>query len=153
MSEIVIVDTTVFLNFLNVPGHNDRKNDIDEKFRALLSAKARFVLPLAVVFQTGDHIADLPKGDRRWHWPIALRDQVRKALAKEAPWALAPLPNSDRIEEWLGAFPEFSRNGKGYGMSLLSIVRIWEVERKIHPGRRVRIWSLNSRLDAYGAVT
>ena len=149
MPDIVIVDTTVFLNLLNVPHHNDRKNDIDRQFEAFLDAGARFILPLAVVFQAGDHVSNLQKGNQRRHWSIVLRDQVRKALAKEAPWALAPLPNSNSIEEWLLAFPEFSVKGRGYGTSLLSIVRIWEIEHKRHPARGVCIWSTNSRLEDY----
>lgn len=50
MPEIIVVDTTVFLNILNVPRHNDRKNDVDKDFEAFLNAAARFILPLAVVF-------------------------------------------------------------------------------------------------------
>lgn len=68
MPEIVIVDTTVFLNLLNVPRHNDRKNDTDRQFEAFLNAGARFILPLAVVFQAGDHVSNLQKGDQRRHW-------------------------------------------------------------------------------------
>ena len=153
MPEIIVVDTTVFLNFLNVPRHNDRKNDVDKDFEAFLNAEARFILPLAVVFQTGDRISNLSTGDRRRRWSIALRDRVRKALTNEAPWALAPLPNSDRIEEWLGAFPEYSLRETGYGMSLLSVVKVWDAERKRHPTRSVRIWSFNKRLKTYGVAT
>ena len=38
-------------------------------------------------------------------------------------------------------------------MSLLSVVKIWDAERKRHPTRSVRIWSFNKRLKTYGVAT
>ena len=152
MSEILVVDTTVLLNLLNVPHHNQNRDRIHRQFREFVGAQASFILPLAVVIQTGNHIADLPNGNHRWRWSGALRDQVRKVLQGEEPWAPMPIPDSDRVEKWLDRFPEFTSHGRGYGVSALSIVDAWEDTRRIHPNRRVRVWSLNQRLEIYDSV-
>lgn len=161
MPQIVIVDTTVLLNLLNVPQHNQDIGRVLEEFEAIKDDGGRFLLPLAVVYQAGDHIADLPKGNDRWRCAGILRDEVRRALMEEAPWALAQhapwglaqlAKERDKerdIEAWLAAFPDFANRGKGYGMSALSIVQAWEAACKRIPGQRVRIWSLNRRLQGY----
>lgn len=158
MPEIVIVDTTVMLNFLNVPQHNQNKRLVDRQFDELVDGGARFVLPLATVFQTADHIADLPDSIDRWRYAGALRDQVRKAVNKESPWDSPQIPESEEaIESWLNRFPNFTRNGAvrggtGYGLSILSMIEAWETARKRIPGGRIRIWSLNARLQDYGRI-
>lgn len=154
MPEIVIVDTTVMLNFLNVPNHNDEKDLVDKQFEELVDRGTRFVLPLSVVFQTGDHIADLPDRNNRFRYASALRDQVRRVVNKESPWHFLQTPGSEQeVEIWLNRFPNFTRNGAvrggtGYGLSVLSIVKTWETARKRIPGRRIRVWSSsNTRLQ------
>ena len=149
MPQIVIVDTTVLLNLLNTPQHNQDKRRVLEEFEAIKEDGGRFLLPLAAVFQAGDHIADLRNGNHRWRYAGVLRDQVRRALREEAPWGLAQLADEHGIEAWLAVFPDFANRGKGYGMSALSIVQAWEAARRRIPGQRVRIWSLNRRLQDY----
>lgn len=151
--EIVIVDTTVMLNFLDVPNHNNKRDLIDEQFEALVDRGARFILPLATVFQTGDHIADLPDRNNRFRYASALRDQIRKAENKESPWdSLHHLESEKEIEGWLNRFPNFTRNGsvrggKGYNVSILSMIEAQKTARKRIPGGRIRMWSLNARLQ------
>ncbi len=149
MPQIVIVDTTVLLNLLNVPRHNRDSIRVLEEFEAIKEDGGRFLLPLAAVFQAGDHIADLPNGNHRRRYAGVLRDQVRRALREEAPWGLAQLADEHDIEAWLAAFPDFAIQGSGYGMSALSIVKAWKAACGLIPGRRIRIWSLNERLQRY----
>ena len=62
MSGIVIVDTSVFLNVLDVPGFNqDREADL-ARFRELIEAGANLLLPIAAIFEAGNHIAQLADG-------------------------------------------------------------------------------------------
>lgn len=149
MPQIVIVDTTILLNFLNVPRHNQDSVRVLEEFEAIKEGGGQFLLPLAVVFQAGDHIADLPNGNYRRRYAGVLRDQVRMALREDAPWGLAQLAEERNIEAWLAAFPDFAIQGAGHGMSALSIVQAWKSACDLIPGRRIRIWSLNRRLREY----
>ena len=154
MSQTVIVDATVLLNLLNVPRHNQERKRVLGQFEELkrFEAATRLLLPLAAVFQTGDHIADLRDGNERWRYAGVLRDEVRKALRREAPWAIALPQDPGSIERWLSAFPDFSKGGTGYGLSVLSVVEIWRISRNRIPGQRIRIWSLNARLQNYDPV-
>ena len=65
MSDIVIVDTSVLLNVLDVPAFNQHRREVFAQFNELLDSGASFLLPMAAIFETGDHIADLPDGRRR----------------------------------------------------------------------------------------
>lgn len=152
MPQIVIVDTTVLLNLLNVPRHNQDSVRVREEFEAIKDSRGRFLLPLAAVFQAGDHIADLQNGNHRRRYAGVLRDQVRRALNEEAPWGLAQLAEESHIDAWLAAFPDFAIQGAGYGMSALSIVQAWKMACGLIPGRRIRIWSLNHRLQGCDRV-
>ena len=86
MSDIVIVDTSVLLNVLDIPAFNQNRAEIFAEFDELLDSGASFLLPMAAVFETGDHIADLPDGRRRRRYAKVFRDRIREALEGQAPW-------------------------------------------------------------------
>ena len=65
MSDIVIVDTSVLLNVLDVPAFNQDRAEVFAQFKDLLDSDASFLLPMAAIFQAGDHIADLRDGRER----------------------------------------------------------------------------------------
>ena len=147
MSEILIVDTSVLLNVLNVPGFNQHRNEAMNRFDQHLSANASFLLPTAAVFETGNHIAHIHDGRQRRRYAEKFRDQVRKALNGEAPWTLIPLPESREFAKWLEDFPDCAM--REIGMADLSIVKEWEATCARHPHRRIRIWSFDTHLVGY----
>lgn len=156
MPDVVIVDTTVLLNVLDVPPRNQNRDAVLAEFDALVDGGASILLPMAVVFETGNHIARLPNGGRRRHHAEHFCDQVRMALEDEAPWTLVPLPEPAALAQWLGKFPDHVMRGRpekkkkgGPSMSDLSITEAWEAARTRHPNRRVRIWSLDGDLRGY----
>ena len=65
MSDIVIVDTSVLLNVLDVPRRNQDRDAVLAEFDALVDGSASILLPMAVVFETGNHIARLSNGRQR----------------------------------------------------------------------------------------
>ena len=147
MSDVVIVDTSVFLNVLDVPAFNQNRDAILDQFERLLGAGNSLLLPMAAVFETGDHITDLSDGRLRRRYAERFRTQVRKALNGEAPWTLIPLPDSERLSGWLEGFPDHAM--RGVGLSDLSIIKAWEAACARHQTRRVRIWSLDQHLQGY----
>ena len=147
MSKVIIVDTAVLLNILNVPTRNQDHHEVCEELDEVLVAGANLLLPLAAVFETGNHIAQLPDGGRRRRFSRIFCDQVRMALMGEAPWALIPLPNFDQLAEWLDHFPDHAM--RGVSMGDLSIIKAWEDACARHRGQRVRIWSLDQHLQGY----
>lgn len=152
MSDVVIVDTTVLLNVLDIPQRNQHRDAVLAEFDALVDGGASILLPMAVVFETGNHIAKLSDGGRRRHHAERFCDQVRKTLEGEAPWTLVPLPEPADLAQCLDEFPDHAMRGrpeKGPGMSDLSIIKAWEAACTRHPNRRVRIWSLDGDLQSY----
>ena len=147
MPPVIIVDTSVLLNVLNVPGFNQDRHAVLDEFGELVDAGANLLLPMGAVFETGNHIADVPDGRQRRSRAELLRDRVREALAGRAPWALLPLPDTEQLMEWLNSFPDSAMRREG--MVDLSIIKAWERTCALHPGRRVRVWALDQHLAAY----
>ena len=147
MPPIVIVDTSVLLNVLNVPGFNQDQDTVLDRFRELVDDEANLLLPMGTVFETGNHIADIPDGRQRRRYAAVFTDQVQKALNKEAPWTLTPLPDADQLKDLLDRFPDDAM--RGLGMVDLSIIKAWEQTCALHRGRRVLIWALDDHLAGY----
>lgn len=92
MSDIVIVDSSVLLNVLDIPGFNQHRDDVLERFGQLVDAEDHLLLPLAAVIETGDHVADLRDGRERRRYAERFRDCIHEALRDEAPWTPIEFP-------------------------------------------------------------
>ena len=141
-AEVVILDTSVLLNLFDVPGFNQNRGEIFQQHRALVGGRASLLLPMAAIFEAGDHIADLSDGRLRRRYAERFRDSIRRS-----PWTPIRFPDRTALSRWLGDFPDHAMRGRG--LSNLSIVRDWEAACKLHQNRRVRIWSLNTLLQGY----
>ena len=146
MSDVVIVDTSVLLNVLNVPGCNDHHAEVHRQFERFLTDGATLMLPLAVVFETGNHIADVPSGGDRRRFALLFRDEVRKALREEAPWHLVPLPDASHLTAWLESFPD--QAVQRISLSDHSMIQLWKSLCKKLFDTRVLIWSMDDKLRA-----
>ena len=147
MSDIVIVDTSVLLNVLDVLAFKQHRTEVFRRFEDLLDAGASFLLPMATIFEAGDHIADLSDGRQRRRYGEEFRSRIREALEGEAPWVPIRFPDSGQLARWLEDFPDYAMRGPD--LSDLSIIKAWEAECTRHPSRRVRIWSLDRHLQGY----
>lgn len=152
MPDVVIVDTSVLLNVLDVPRRNQDRDAVLAEFDALVEREVSLLLPMAALFETGNHIARLSNGRQRRRHAARFCDRVGEALEDEAPWALVPLPEPADLAQWLGEFPDHVMRGqpeRGPGMSDLSIIKAWKAACTRHPNRRVRIWSFDGDLQGY----
>lgn len=150
MYSVVIVDTSVLLNVLDVPSFNQDREEILAEFRRLVDTDASFLLPLATIFETGDHIADLGDGRRRRRYAGKFRNSIREAVQGKAPWVPIRFPDERQLARWLDDFPDHAMRGPD--LSDLSIIKAWETECARHKSRRVRIWSLDHHLQGYDQV-
>lgn len=156
MSDIVLLDTSIYLNVLDIPGFNQNKKEVFAEFGAAIDRDDHFLLPLASVWETGNHIAHLPDGQTRRRFGELLLADVTKAFNGEAPYRATHFPNRDEFLAWLGAFPEVVMRSKspgkqreGVSLADLSIIKEWERNCALHPMSRVRIWSLDSDLQGH----
>ena len=147
---IVIVDTGIFLNLLNVPAYNQHSGATRKRFEEFVEARADFELPIATVIESGNHVARLPKGGARRRFAEIFSRLVQRALRAESPWTLTPIPNEAQLAEWLAGFPDEAMRGLSLGD--LSIVKAWETACRHRPFRRVRIWSLDAGLQGHDRI-
>ena len=150
MPHVVIVDTSILLNLLDVPGRDQDRDTVFMRFAELLNAGANLLLPVAAIFEAGNHVARLPDGRQRRRQAENFGDHVRQALEGRAPWTLTPLPGTSELTGWLDDFPQSAM--RGIGMGDLSIVKAWESACARHPLHRVSIWSLDRHLTGYDRV-
>lgn len=156
MSAIVLLDTSVYLNVLDVPGFNQHRTDVLAQFASSIQSGDYFLLPLAAVWETGNHIADLGDGQTRRRYAEVLGADVTKAFKGEVPYRATHFPDREEFLCWLADFPDMVMRSKSEkkmreGMSLadLSIVKEWKHNCDLHPMSRVRVWSLDSDLAGY----
>jgi hypothetical protein len=90
---VLIIDTSILCVWLDVPGMDDcgpdhdrwDKQRVDVKLEEEMAAKATFVLPLASIIETGNHIAQASHS--RKERGESLADLMRKSADEESPWA------------------------------------------------------------------
>ena len=57
MSSIFLIDTSIFLNLINVPSCNQDREVVLEDFKTYSQSNCTFLLPMATIIETGNHIA------------------------------------------------------------------------------------------------
>jgi hypothetical protein len=156
MSDIVLLDTSVYLNVLDVPSCNQDRVAILREFECSIDQGDYFLLPLAVVWETGNHIADLGDGRTRRTFAQKLVADVARAFKGDVPYRATHFPERDEFLRWLSDFPDMTMRNKtewklreGTSLADLSIIKEWERSCVLHPMSRVRVWSLDSDLAGY----
>jgi hypothetical protein len=147
VSAICIIDTSVFCNILDVPRRNQHHADSMAELEAMVAAEHTLLLPLAAIYETGNHIAHNGDGTLRRRTAQVFVAQVRAAFSGDAPWTPTLVPEPEEFIDWLGEFPDHA--GRGIGMGDLSIVKAWEEQCALHQARRVFIWSYDGHLQGY----
>ncbi len=147
MTTICIIDTSIFCNILGVPNRAQRQQQALAELKEFLEQGATLLLPLATIFETGNHIAQ--NGDGRMRRLVAEKfvKQVGQAFSGEAPWTPTPMQNIDEIMVWLEEFPDCAMREMGFGD--LSILKVFENQCALHTSRRVLIWSYDQHLRIY----
>lgn len=148
MALVLIIDTSVFLNVLDVPAFNQNRDAVLAEFADhIAAAGTSLLLPMAAVFEAGNHIAQLKDGRQRRKYAEIFADQVAQALDGSAPWQPTAMPDATAIRGWLAEYPDCAM--RGVSMGDLSIIKEWEAACKRHPHHHVRIWSLDGALTGY----
>jgi hypothetical protein len=101
MSSIFLIDTSIFLNLINVPSCNQDREVVLEDFKTYSQSNCTFLLPMATIIETGNHIAQ--NGDGRVRRQVASRfvEMIKAAFKGEAPWQPTEFPDTTKILEWI----------------------------------------------------
>ena len=156
MSSVCIIDTSVFLNLLNVPGKNQDKESVVNSFTEYTQLGATFILPMATIIETGNHIAQNGDGGTRRKTAKRFCDAVKGAFNGDAPYQPSEFPNSAEVLTWIDSFPDHAGRNKsqhkpneGTSFGDLSIIEEFNKCISRFPTREVFVWSLDSDLNSY----
>jgi predicted nucleic acid-binding protein len=140
----VIVDTSVLLNIVDVPGRNQDRDAVLDRLGELIDSGDHLFIPMAAIVEVGNHIAHVGNGAHRRAAAERFVLDVRRALSNEAPWKPINFPSNEEVLSWLDAFPDAAT--RGIGMGDLSIKKEWEELCQRHRMSRVWVWSLDGDL-------
>lgn len=150
MSAIVLVDTSILLNVLDVHGRNQNREAVLQTLSEHLEQNDHLLLPMAAIVETGNHIAHVADGAKRRSAAQRFVAEIRKALQGETPWRPVNFPSNEQVLNWLNDFPNRATSGIGFGD--LSIIKEWEACCTRHPMSRVKIWALDGDLQGFERV-
>lgn len=144
---VCIVDTSILVELLNVPGLAAQHEEALESFKQRQRAREQFLLPLAVLIETGNHVAQVANGDARRKAANGFVEFARSALGGRSPFVPTPLPVADELSQWLDDFPDHAM--RQIGLADRSLIALWDAQREIQPHRRIYIWALDDHLMSY----
>lgn len=138
------VDTCVLTNLLNIPGFNQNYEEVKRQYDEKVENMDTFVLPIATLVETGNHIAQC--GGDKYRIAEKFKDLVLGAMCGENSFTVTPEITLKQIEEIMGNFPNAAIQGHGFGdMSILQQFEdYWE---KKQPIGQMCIWSLDHHLN------
>lgn len=156
MSSICLIDTSILLNILDVPNRNNEREEIFKKFEEYALLHCSFIIPMAVVIETGNHIAQNGDGNTRRKVAQEFIGTLEKTFTGDAPFRIADWDTQEKIREWLHEFPSHAqqnksptRTGEGTSFGDLSIIKEFEKSCSKFPMTEIFIWSLDDDLKAY----
>jgi hypothetical protein len=154
---ILILDTSVLCCWLRVPGKeeagpiNDRWNyqRIERELKAEEN-KSIFVLPIATLIETGNHIAQA--GKSRFECANELAACLLKAADAKSPWAAftdqSSLWQADSLRNLANSWPTLASGGTSIGDATIKDV----AEFYANAGFNVKILTGDAGLKAYQPI-
>ena len=82
---IWIIDTSVFLNILDVPQFNQNREAVLQEFEDRINNEDTFLLPFASILEAGNHIAQLVNSAQRKKYAQVFCEQVNASIDGKAP--------------------------------------------------------------------
>jgi len=139
MRKILVIDTSILCVWLDVPGketcgaQNDRwdKARVENILKLEEERGTLFVLPLAVIIETGNHIA---QSQNAWECANALCDIIRKTLDAKSPWAQFSqqdaLWSSEHLHKLVNEWPEYAKAKLSIGDMTIKTVADYYAEAR-----------------------
>lgn len=162
MADICLLDTSILLNILNVPNKNQDITRVRADFKVYAESNCRFIIPLVVAVEVGNHISQNGNGDTRRKTAEQFVKMMQSTFSGELPFEISDFDLKLEWRNWIDEFTDKAGQNKtaakpNEGMSLtdLSIIKEYEdIQNKNKANRnkhvKVFIWSLDSDLEAYG---
>lgn len=151
MKAVKLIDTSILCELLEIPGKSNKSTsrNIKARFRKMANDDVRFVLPLASIIETGNHIANAKNvdGQARRKKGLELMSFVIKSLDQYSPFLNTIFWERNDIEAWMKDFPDSAMRSKGLGdLSIEHDLQIVKSRLKLPSSMPVEIWSKDGHL-------
>lgn len=152
-SPICLIDTSIFLNLIKVPGRHNELDSVNADYKTYAELNVWFMLPMATIIETGNHIAQNGNGGARRKTAERFVNVIQAAFNGSAPWIINEFPRNADINVWLDQFPAYAGSNKsptktteGTSFGDLSIIQEYEKCKKRFGMSEIFIWSLDADL-------
>ncbi len=144
---VYLVDTSILCNIIPVPGRDRDRETVLSDFRDYIELGVNFILPMATIIETGNHIAQ--NGDGRQRRTAAERyiTLVKDAIDGKSPFSPTRFFEPEELRQWLDKFPDFAMRETGFGD--LSIIEEFHKQCELNRHSEVFVWSLDADLQNY----
>ena len=122
--KVLLIDTSILTVWLDIPSFDITENKgLDKsKIDAFLDSKQKdgytFMLPIATIIETGNHVAQIKDGNIRHQIVNEFADLLIKLARKESPWLL----NSNEVKSFTSdELIELAEQWKNKGVYKLSL--------------------------------
>jgi|CXWL01.1.fsa_nt_gi hypothetical protein len=158
---IYVVDTSYLLELYRVDGCSEEiaHKAVSKKFQNGLAAKGQFFVPVPVLFELANHIADVPDATRRKHLAAQLHEHIQSSIVDAVPWVITHANDAQSLGDLLGALKEsaarFASEFATQKLGLTDTAVILEAERlrSKHPSNsllnyQIHIWTRHQELKS-----
>jgi hypothetical protein len=155
-----IVDTSYLLELYRVPGNFEEAAHaiIVDRFSGHIASGGRLYVPVPVIFEFANHIADVSDGMIRRDLATRLRSAVQTSLDKQSPWIILPMKSEkilwDLTEALLDLCGSFAGEyaSQGIGLTDAAIIdfakAVASTRGNQFPRPAVHIWTRDNALKA-----
>lgn len=147
MSAICLIDTSIFVEILNVPNMASARQQVIKQLEVKIERGESLFLPMATILETGNHIAQNGDGQQRRECAKRFVERVQQALNGESPFKPIAFLSHEELQKWLSEFPDSAMRGRGLGD--LSIIHDFHRMCSQNQGRMVYIWSLDEHFLSF----
>ena len=150
MKSVRLIDTSILCELLGIPSKSSpaESKKIKAEFERLTNDDVWFILPLAAVIETGNHIAQNGDGTVRREKGKTLVNFVRKSLEDASPFIKPPFWEKDDLEAWMSRFPESAMRKVGLGdVSILRDLEIAKTRLNLPSAIPIDIWNKDEHLS------
>lgn len=131
---IYVVDTSYLLELYRVDGcsQDDAHANVLKKFLDNIDT-GQFFVPISVLFELANHIADIHDAQRRRSLAAKLRADIESSVSEQTPWVVTHATDAQSLEDLLSALNEsvarFAEEFSAQKLGLTDTTVILEAER------------------------
>lgn len=147
---VYFVDTSVLCNLLQIPNMDSEREEVKKRFMDISSDNCSiFIVPIAVIIETGNHISHIADGNVRRAKAEELSDIINKSVQRRSPWNYYGKElTQDDVTSLSEKFVNYASSA--IGMGDLSIINAYEKYKEEIPAiGHIEIWATDKHLSGY----